>query len=397
MDNGIIENDQLGSDPVHGPFAGATFSTPKLNTSHTRMSFNQTTGLVGTIKREVILRRKIWIIFLIFVIIFCLYGCNSKEKKVKKLLDSGATKVEVGDYRGAIEDYSKVIHNYSKTIEINYILIAAAFVGRGSAKSYIYDFRGAIEDYDKAIEINPTFVYAYISRGYCKCLLNDYIGGIEDYNKAIEINNKDAEVYFERGRAKFQLNDYRDAIEDYDRAIEINPKYADAYAGRGLSKLMLKDKNGGCLDLSKAGELGFSEAYDLIKKWCPQSGQGAAAFRRKEMTTATIICLYLSAFPIFAAGYIFFSYGPYAEKRGWPAGAWFQTGKLAMPGASLMLAAIAWPVINHSWFALVLVPLCGFTLAFILTQALGPAVQLISLLMAFFAPASYFVCLNYVR
>jgi len=115
------------------------------------------------------------------------------------------------------------------------------------------------------------------------------------------------------------------------------------------------------------------------------------------MTTATIICLYLSAFAIFAAGYLFFSYGTYAASRGWPAGAFFQTGKLAMPGVILMLAAIVLPILHHSWLALVLVPLCGFTLAFILTNALGPAVQLISLLMAVFAPVSYFVCLNYVR
>jgi hypothetical protein len=30
----------------------------------------------------------------------------------------------------------------------------------------------------------------------------------------------------------------------------------------------LGDKNGGCLDLSKAGELGDSIAYDAIKDFC---------------------------------------------------------------------------------------------------------------------------------
>jgi hypothetical protein len=28
------------------------------------------------------------------------------------------------------------------------------------------------------------------------------------------------------------------------------------------------DKNGGCLDLSKAGELGIEKAYEIIKKFC---------------------------------------------------------------------------------------------------------------------------------
>jgi hypothetical protein len=31
---------------------------------------------------------------------------------------------------------------------------------------------------------------------------------------------------------------------------------------------ILKDKRGGCLDLSKAVELGIKEAYDYIRKYC---------------------------------------------------------------------------------------------------------------------------------
>jgi len=32
--------------------------------------------------------------------------------------------------------------------------------------------------------------------------------------------------------------------------------------------LELGDKNGACLDWSKAGELGYIEAYDAIKEYC---------------------------------------------------------------------------------------------------------------------------------
>jgi hypothetical protein len=44
--------------------------------------------------------------------------------------------------------------------------------------------------------------------------------------------------------------------------------YAEAYLNRGSFKFTLKDKNGACLDWSKASELGDSDAYDLIKKYC---------------------------------------------------------------------------------------------------------------------------------
>jgi tetratricopeptide (TPR) repeat protein len=196
---------------------------------------------------------------------------GSTQEKAKKLFDSAAKKVAIGDYKGAIEDYSEVINNYSKATEIDDMLIATAFAARGSTKTYIGDIRGAIMDCNSAIEINPSLAHPYMIRGSIKCRLNDYIGGIEDYNKAFErnLNPREAtETYAERGMAKFRINDYKGAIEDFSNAIELNPKYADAYAGRGLSKIMLKDKTGGCLDLNKAKELGLGIANDLIKKWC---------------------------------------------------------------------------------------------------------------------------------
>ena len=78
-----------------------------------------------------------------------------------------------------------------------------------------------------------------------------------------------AEEYFNRGVAKSDgLGDHKGAIQDYNKAIELNPNYALAYGLRGLSKIKLGQKDSGCLDLSKAGELGFMDAYDAIKEYC---------------------------------------------------------------------------------------------------------------------------------
>ena len=57
-------------------------------------------------------------------------------------------------------------------------------------------------------------------------------------------------------------------LHNYDKAIEVNPKFNRAYYNRGISKLLINDKVNGCLDLSKAGELGNSEAYSLIQEYC---------------------------------------------------------------------------------------------------------------------------------
>ena len=56
-----------------------------------------------------------------------------------------------------------------------------------------------------------------------------------------------------------------EALEDYTRAIELNPQFGEAYYNRGLIQIYLKDTHKGCLDMSKAGELGIQQAYKVFK------------------------------------------------------------------------------------------------------------------------------------
>jgi len=77
-----------------------------------------------------------------------------------------------------------------------------------------------------------------------------------------------AEDYLESGNTKYELKDYKGAIQDYNKAIELDPKYAVTYYNRGVAKILLGQKDNGCLDLSKAGELGHAEAYEAIKENC---------------------------------------------------------------------------------------------------------------------------------
>ena len=58
------------------------------------------------------------------------------------------------------------------------------------------------------------------------------------------------------------------AIENYTKAISAFPYLGDAYFNRGLVQIYLKDKEKGCIDLSRAGELGVEDAYGVIKKFC---------------------------------------------------------------------------------------------------------------------------------
>ena len=67
---------------------------------------------------------------------------------------------------------------------------------------------------------------------------------------------------------KIESRDFKGAIADFGKAVEIEPKFAEAYYNRGLTYIFIKEKETGCLDLSKAGELGIQKAYAVIKKYC---------------------------------------------------------------------------------------------------------------------------------
>ena len=52
------------------------------------------------------------------------------------------------------------------------------------------------------------------------------------------------------------------------KSIGINKEADNSYYFRGLSKIKIGQKEEGCKDLSKAGELGKSEAYKAISHNC---------------------------------------------------------------------------------------------------------------------------------
>ena len=102
-----------------------------------------------------------------------------------------------------------------------------------------YDYTDAIEDMKRAAEIVPDLSYAYYNLGNLYCLSSEHVSSIENYTKA----------------------------------IELYPYMGDAYFNRGLVLIYLKDKEKGCIDLSRAGELGVQDAYGVIKKYCEEENE----------------------------------------------------------------------------------------------------------------------------
>jgi tetratricopeptide (TPR) repeat protein len=166
-------------------------------------------------------------------------------------------------------EYMEALLNLNKAIEVD-PNFAAAFYVRGNIKEAFEDHHGAMKDYNTAIEKNPKFPDAFFVRGNVKMKLQDYYGAIDDYSAAIVLNENYIEAYFNRGKAKQFLQAYEDAINDCSKIIQINPKNIDAYYMRGILRINFGDMKNGCLDLSKAGEMGDLKAYEAIKEKCNQ-------------------------------------------------------------------------------------------------------------------------------
>jgi tetratricopeptide (TPR) repeat protein len=166
-------------------------------------------------------------------------------------------------------EYVEALVNLNRAIEIDPSYSSAYYL-RGNIKDNFEDRHGAMKDYNLAIEKNPKFADALFARGNVKMKLQDYYGAVDDYTAAITINENYVEAYFSRGKAKQFLQAYQDAINDCSKIIQINPKNADAYSMRGILRIEFGDTKNGCLDLSKAGELGDLKAYELIKEKCNQ-------------------------------------------------------------------------------------------------------------------------------
>jgi tetratricopeptide (TPR) repeat protein len=94
-----------------------------------------------------------------------------------------------------------------------------------------------------------------------------YDEAIEDINKAIKLYPEFAEAYFNRGNLMAISGELPAAYDDYTKAIELDPNLGEAFYNRGLVQIFMKDTRKGCMDLSKAGELGIEAAYDILREF----------------------------------------------------------------------------------------------------------------------------------
>ena len=167
-------------------------------------------------------------------------------------MNRGFSKLNLGDYIGAIEDFNK-------NIELN-PNNANAYSNRGLAKGHLGQHEESILDFDKSIKLNPNNANAYSNRGIAKGHLGQHEESILDFNKSIKLNPNNANAYSNRGIAKGHLGQHEESILDLDKSIELNPNDANAYSNRGLAKGHLGQYEESVLNFDKSIELNSDDA-----------------------------------------------------------------------------------------------------------------------------------------
>ena len=169
---------------------------------------------------------------------------------------------------------------------------------RGITQSLIKQYTNSVNTYSSAIELNPSNPFLYLNRSTTRAEMIDFISSIDnsyqritidsdpanrlnnnskrtysydeavaDLNKAVKLFPDFAYAYYNRANLLALSGSLPEAYEDYSKAIELNPAFAEAYYNRGIIQIFMKDTRKGCLDISKAGELGILEAYEVLKRY----------------------------------------------------------------------------------------------------------------------------------
>ena len=150
----------------------------------------------------------------------------------------------VQDYSSAIDDCTRALqcplgNSRSTIIAIfcranwRYRLLEYQRITGEQETTTNMDFDIMLRDYDYVIRQQPDFVFAIYNKANILCAQREW----------------------------------KDAIDYYTQAIGLDADFAEAYFNRGLIYVYIGENEKGLADLSKAGELGIYQAYNLITRF----------------------------------------------------------------------------------------------------------------------------------
>lgn len=161
---------------------------------------------------------------------------------------------------------------------------AVDYFGRGMDHMILRNYEAAVEDMTRAIELAPDFTLAYFARANAMTrmlqlaageddLAATYQGRIarmrnifDDYDKVSEYSPRSPFPHYNKGILYAELGDMESALKEFTKAIELKEDFGEAYYNRGFVQYKSGNQKAGTADLSRAGQLGITQSYNLLKR-----------------------------------------------------------------------------------------------------------------------------------
>lgn len=156
----------------------------------------------------------------------------------------------------------------------------------------VQDFTSAIDDCNKVLQLKPDLAIAYFCRSNWRYSLLEYkrnnthetavkekqdeiLMSVKldyeliqrDLDQVIRLLPNFSFAYYNKANLLCMQKDFRAAIQYYTLAISVDSDFAEAFFNRGLTHIFIDEVNEGLDDLSRAGELGIYQAYNLITRF----------------------------------------------------------------------------------------------------------------------------------
>ncbi|MGL5682322.1 MAG: tetratricopeptide repeat protein [Marinifilaceae bacterium] len=167
----------------------------------------------------------------------------------------------------------------------NYLLRGSFYMSRE-------DFMAAISDFEQMLRMEPNNMIAIVNLAEAKSRMYDFIASVNDkgtivlgdspkkrdqidytdvrklYEEALRIDSEFGYLRFNLANSYAKNGQVEEAIRIYSEIIADGESIAEAYFNRGLLYIYQGDTKRANIDLSKAGELGITDAYNIIKRYC---------------------------------------------------------------------------------------------------------------------------------
>lgn len=162
----------------------------------------------------------------------------------------------------------------------HYAQLCAAYIARAFEFALVQDYSSALDDATRAILLDGTLYFAYFCRANWRYKYLEYKRAMgeptdkadfelmmRDYDYVMNHQPDFSFAYYNKANMLCIQQDFKAAITYYTQAIATDSDFAEAYFNRGLTYIYIGENEKGIADLSKAGELGIYQAYNLISRF----------------------------------------------------------------------------------------------------------------------------------